>query len=89
MSLLIIFGIALVLPLLVTFSTLTGSEGIAFFQILGDAKTVLLIAATFGALSFILFLLYKFTKKDIFFKATNIFLIFFTGLVLSAILGRD
>jgi rod shape determining protein RodA len=87
-SLLIIFGIALVLPLLVTFSTLTGSEGIAFFQILGDAKTVLLIAATFGALSFILFLLYKVTKKDIFFKATNIFLIFFTGLVLSAILGR-
>jgi rod shape determining protein RodA len=87
-SLLIIFGIALVLPLLVTFSNLTGSQGIAFFQILDDTKTVLLIATTFGALSFIFFLIYKITKKDILYKATSIFLIFFTGLVLSAILGK-
>jgi rod shape determining protein RodA len=87
-SFLIIFGVALVLPLLVTFSALTGSESIAFLQILDDTKTVLLIASTFGALSFVFFLIYKISKKDILFKATNIFLIFFTGLILSAILGR-
>lgn len=87
-SLLIIFGIAIVLPLLVTFSSLTGSESIAFFQTLDDTRTVLLVAAIFGALSFIFFILYKVTKKDIFFKATSIFLIFFAGLVLAALLGK-
>ncbi len=88
LSLLIIFGIATILPLLTTFSKLAHSDVFAFLQILDDSKIVLIIAALFGILSFVLFIVYKISKKDIFFKATNIFLIFFTGLVLSAILGE-
>jgi rod shape determining protein RodA len=87
-SLLIIIGIAIILPLIVTFSTLTGSTSIAFLQILDDERTILVISAIFGALSFIFFVLYKVTKKDIFFKAMSIFLIFFTGLVLAVLLGK-
>jgi rod shape determining protein RodA len=87
-SILIILGIAIVLPLLVTFSMLTGSESIAFLKMLDDTKTVLLVASVFGALSFVFFILYKVTKKGIFFKAMSIFLIFFAGLVLAALLGR-
>lgn len=87
-AILIILGIAIVLPLLVTYSMLTGSESIAFISTLDDTKTVLLVASVFGALSFVLFILYKVTKKDIFFKAMSIFLIFFAGLVLATLLGR-
>jgi rod shape determining protein RodA len=87
-SILIILGIAIVLPLLVTFSMLTGSESIAFIKTLDDTKAVLLVASVFGALSFVFFILYKVTKKDIFFKAMSIFLIFFAGLMLAALLGR-
>ncbi|MBN2323197.1 MAG: rod shape-determining protein RodA [Spirochaetes bacterium] len=87
-SILIILGIAIVLPLLVTFSSLTGSESIAFLKTLDDTKAVLLVASVFGALSFVFFVLYKVTKKDIFFKAMSIFLIFFAGLALAAVLGR-
>jgi rod shape determining protein RodA len=88
LSILIILGIAIILPLLVTFSTLTGSNSIAFIRILDDTKAVLLVAAIFGALSFIFFVLYKVTKKDVFFKAMSIFLIFFAGVVLAALLGK-
>ena len=87
-SILIILGIAVALPLLVTFSSLTGSDSVSFIRTLDDTKSVLFVASVFGALSFVFFVLYKVTKKDIFFKAMSIFLIFFAGLVLAALLGR-
>jgi rod shape determining protein RodA len=87
-SLLIIFGIAVVLPLLTTFSKLTQSETLSFLQVLDDTKTVFLIALMFGLLSGIMYLLYRVSNKDLLYKASTIFLIFFTGLILAAPLGR-
>ena len=42
----------------------------------------------FGILSSISFILYKVIKKEPILKATKMFLIFFTGLLLSAVLGK-
>ena len=87
-SILITFGIAVTLPLMTTFSKLTQSTNLSFLQMLDDSKVVLIIALLFGVLSFISFVIFKIVKKDIIFKATNIFLIFFAGLVFSALLGE-
>ncbi len=87
-SLLIIFGIAVVLPLLATFSKLTHSGTLTFLQVLDDTKTVFLIALMFGLFSGIMFILYRITKKSLLYKASTVFLIFFTGLILAAPLGR-
>jgi rod shape determining protein RodA len=87
-SLLIIFGIAVVLPLLTTFSKLTHSGILTFLQVLDDTKIVFLIALMFGLLSGIMFILYRITKKSMLYKASTVFLIFFTGLILAAPLGR-
>ncbi len=87
-SLLIIFGIAVVLPLLATFSKLTHSGTLIFLQVLDDTKTVFLIALMFGLFSGIMFILYRITKKSLLYKASTVFLIFFTGLILAAPLGR-
>ena len=87
-SLLIIFGIAVVLPLLATFSKLTHSGTLIFLQVLDDTKTVFLIALMFGLFSGIMFILYRITKKTLLYKASTVFLIFFTGLILAAPLGR-
>jgi rod shape determining protein RodA len=88
LSLLIIFGMAVIIPLLSTFSTLTASQGLAFLQVLDNTKTMLVIAVLFGALAGIMFGIFKLTKRDIIFKAGSIFLIFFTGLLLAVPLGR-
>ena len=88
MSLLIILGIAVVLPLLSTFGKLTHSEMLAFLEVLDDTKVVLYMALTFGFLSFLMFILHRITKREIIFKASNVFLIFFSGLILAAFLGR-
>ncbi len=88
LSLLIIFGIAVVLPLLTTYSKLTRSETLAFLQVLDDTKIVFIIALIFGFLTFVMFILYRIKKKPIIYKATTIFLIFFSGLILAAPLGR-
>jgi rod shape determining protein RodA len=87
-SLLIIFGIAVILPLLTTFSKLTRSETFSFLQVLDDTKIVFIIALMFGFLSGVMFLLYRIAKKDLLFKASTVFLIFFAGLILAAPLGR-
>jgi rod shape determining protein RodA len=87
-SLLIIFGIAVVLPLLTTFSKLTHSETFSFFQVLDDTRIVFFIALMFGFLSGIMYLLYRITNKAHLYKACTIFLIFFAGLILAAPLGR-
>lgn len=87
-SILITFGIAVTLPLMTTFSKLTQSTNLSFLQMLDDSKVVLIIALLFGVLSFISFVIFKIVKKDIIFKAANIFLIFFAGLVFSAPLGE-
>ena len=87
-SLLIIFGIAVVLPLLTTYGKLTHSSTLSFLQVLDDTKTVFLIALLFGLLSGIMFILYRITKKELLYKASTIFLIFFAGLILAAPLGR-
>jgi rod shape determining protein RodA len=87
-SILIIFGIAISLPLITTLSKLTQSTGFSLLHVLDDTRIVLSIAVLFGALSFISFILFKITKKEIIFKATNIFLIFFAGLILSVVFGR-
>jgi len=87
-SLLIIFGIAVVLPLLTTFSKLAQSETFSFLQVLDDTKTVFFIALMFGFLSGAMYLLYRITNKTLLYKASTIFLIFFAGLILAAPLGR-
>jgi rod shape determining protein RodA len=87
-SLLIIFGIAVVLPLLTTFSKLTQSETFSFLQVLDDTKIVFFIALMFGFLSGAMYLLYRITNKSLLYKASTIFLIFFAGLILAAPLGR-
>ena len=87
-SLLIIFGIAVVLPLLTTFSMLTNSRVLTFLQVLDDTKIVFLIALMFGVLSGIMFIIYRITKKSLLYKASTVFLIFFSGLILAAPLGR-
>ncbi len=87
-SLLIIFGIAIFLPLLTTFSNLTNSTSLAFLQMLDDPKAVLSIALIFGILTFISFVLFNIFKKDYILKSTKIFLIFFSGLILSAFFNK-
>lgn len=87
-SLLIIFGIAIFLPLLTTFSNLTNSTSLAFLQMLDDPKVVFSVALIFGILSFISFVIFKIFKKDYIFKSTKIFLIFFSGLILSAFFNK-
>ncbi len=87
-SLLIIFTIAVTIPLITTFSRLTHSESLAFLQLLDDTRLVLLIALMFGLLSIVMFVLYRITKRTLLYKAMNIFLIFFAGLILAAPLGR-
>jgi len=87
-SLLIIFGIAVVLPLLTTFSKLTHSETFSFLQVLDDTRIVIFIALMFGFLSGVMYVLFRMTKKDLLYKASTIFLIFFAGLILAAPLGR-
>jgi rod shape determining protein RodA len=88
-SLLIIFAIAISLPLMTTFSNLTQSATFSFLRMLEDTKVVLSIAMLFGILSSISFILFKIIKKEPILKATKIFLIFFTGLVLAAVLGKS
>jgi rod shape determining protein RodA len=88
LSMLIILGIAVTLPLLTTFSTLVQSSSLAFLQMLNDPKAILIIAIMFGILSVVSFILYKFFRKDFIGKSTKIFLIFFSGLILSAFFSR-
>lgn len=87
-SLLIIFGIAAILPLLTTYVKLTHTDTHSFFTILEEGKVVFFIAILFGILSFITFLIYRLIRKDIIYKATIIFLIFFSGLLLSVLLNE-
>lgn len=87
-SILIIFGIAITLPLLTTFSKFTDLTSLAFLQMLDDSKVVFTIALLFGILSFISFILFKILKKDYIYKSTKIFLIFFSGVILSAIFSK-
>lgn len=87
-SLLIIFSIAISLPLLATYSKLTSDSAFAFFQILDDTTIVFTISLSFGLLAFIFFLIFNLTKKELMLKARNIFLIFFCGLFLSMLLGK-
>lgn len=87
-SLSITFGLAISLPLLTTFTKLMHASSLTFLNVLDDTKMVLVIALLFGALSSIFFLLYRVSKRRVLFKATNIFLIFFAGLVLASLLGR-
>jgi len=87
-SLLIIFGIATILPLLTTFSKLTHATSLAFLGMLDDPKVIFLIALLFGILSIIFFVLFKIFKKDFISKSMKIFLIFFSGLLLSALFSR-
>jgi rod shape determining protein RodA len=88
LSLLIIFGIAITLPLLTTYSKLAHPSSPGFLQMLDDPKVVFSIALLFGILSFVSFIVFKIFKRDIIFKATSIFLIFFAGLILSALLSE-
>jgi rod shape determining protein RodA len=87
-SVLIIFAIAGILPLFTTFSRLTHSGSLAFIQLLDDTKLVTLIALLFGALSFVMFVLHRITKRPLLYKAMNIFFIFFAGLIIAAFLGK-
>jgi len=87
-SILMVFGIAVALPLLTTFSKLTLCSYLEFLQVLDNTRTVLLIALIFGVLSLIAFAVYRIKKRDILEKATNIFVIFFLGLVCAAFLNK-
>jgi len=87
-SILIIFGIAITLPLLTTFSKLTDLTSLAFLQMLDDSKVVFTIALLFGILSFISFILFRILKKDYISESTKIFLIFFSGVILSTIFSK-
>ncbi len=88
LSILIVLGIATTLPLLTTFSTLVQSTSLAFLQMLNDPKAILIIALMFGILTFVSFILYKLLRKDFILKSTKIFLIFFSGMILSAFFSR-
>jgi len=87
-SLLIILAIAISLPLLTTFGKLTNLGTLSFLEVLDDTKIIFFMAMIFGVLSFIMFILYRITKKQMILKAMNIFLIFFFGLILAAPLGK-
>lgn len=88
LSLLIIFGIATSLPLLTTFGKLMHTSSFAFFGMLDDPKVILTIALMFGVLSFVCFVLNKILKRDFISKSMKIFLIFFSGLLLSALFSK-
>jgi len=88
-SLLIIFGIAAILPLLTTYVKLTHTDTHSIFTVLEEGKVVFIIAIIFGILSLITFLIHRLTRKDIIYKACIIFLIFFSGLLLSALLNQS
>lgn len=87
-SLIIIFAIAGILPLFTTFTRLTHSSSLAFIQLLDDTKLVAVIAILFGALSFVMFVLHRITKRSLLYKEMNIFFIFFAGLIIAAFLGK-
>ncbi|MFW6180912.1 MAG: rod shape-determining protein RodA [Spirochaetota bacterium] len=88
LSLLIIFGIAGVIPLLTTIGKLTNVPALAFLEVLDRTRIVFAIGLMFGLLAGIMYLLYRLATRDIIFKATSIFLIFCTGLLLAAPLGK-
>jgi rod shape determining protein RodA len=88
LSLLIIFGIAVTLPLLTTFGKLTSAPSLAFLEVLDNTKIVFMIGLLFGGLAAVLYLLYRWTGRDMMFKAVTVFLIFSTGLILAAPLGK-
>jgi len=87
-SLLIIFGIAAILPLFTTYVKLAHKDTHSFFIVLEEGKVVFIISIIFGILSFITFIIYRVSRKEIIYKATIIFLIFFTGLLFSALLNE-
>jgi rod shape determining protein RodA len=87
-SIIITFGIAVTLPLVTTFGKLTRSPSLSFLAVLDDTKVILFIAMMFGIMSFVVFVIYRVTKKDIIFKAINVFIVFFAGLLLAAMLGK-
>jgi rod shape determining protein RodA len=88
LSLLIIFGIAVILPLLTTFGTLTQAGSLVFLTMLDDPKVIFIIALMFGVLTFVCFILNKVLKKDFILKSMKIFLLFFSGLLLSALFSK-
>jgi rod shape determining protein RodA len=64
------------------------STSLAFLQTLNEPRAILTIALMFGILTFVSFILYKLLRKDLILKSTKIFLIFFSGLILSAFFSR-
>ncbi len=88
LSLLIIFGIAGTLPLLTTIGNLTNVQALAFLEVLDNTRTVFAIGLMFGLLAGVMYVLFRLTAREIIFKAGGIFLIFCTGLVLAAPLGK-
>ncbi len=87
-SFLIIFGIAISLPLITTYAKLISPETSTFIETLGETRVILKISIMFGALSLLMFIMDRFTNNDIFYRAMIVFLIFFTGLMLSALLNE-
>jgi rod shape determining protein RodA len=87
-SVVIIFGIAVALPLVTTFGKLTHAVSLSFLGIMDDTNVILIIAMVFGILSLVTFILYRVTKKEIIRKATTVFFIFFAGLLLATMLGH-
>ena len=86
-SFLIIFAIAVALPLLTTYFQLIHSGKTTFIETLSETMVIVKISLIFGVLCIILFGLYKFFKSDVIYKAMIVFLIFFIGLLLSALLN--
>ena len=87
LSFLIILAIAVVLPLFTTYFQLIHSSKTMFIETLSETTVIVKISLIFGVLFLILFGLYKFVKSDIIYRAMIIFLIFFVGLLLSALLN--
>jgi len=88
-SVLIILGISIVIPLLTTFIRLTNPTTPSFVLLLEDTKIIFILSAVFGILSFLTYIFYRITRKEIIYRATVIFLIFFVGLILSALFTKE
>ncbi len=87
-SFIIIFGIAIFLPLITTYMRLVNPANTIFIKTLSETMVIFKISIIFGVLSLIMFLINRFINNDLVYRAMIIFLIFFVGLLLSAMLNE-
>lgn len=88
-SILMILGVSIIIPLLTTFIRLTNPNTPSFVLLLENTKIIFILAIVFGVLSILNYIFYRITRKEIVYRATVIFLIFFVGLILSALFTKE